>query len=136
MLKYCVDQWEKNKENLRCAFENCDIYSDYEDFARLVIENIFPEWENYKLNVAYQGNYTGDVIFFINADPSDYGTKSSIFLSELSYGSCSVCDALQYAAESEERTEDFMRVALHFIQNMIHPFKNYYHEDKYDIVAE
>ena len=44
MLKYCVNQWEKNKENLRVAFENCDIYSDYEDFARLVIENIFPEW--------------------------------------------------------------------------------------------
>ena len=136
MLKYCVDQWEKNKEKLRIAFENCDIYSDYDAFARLVIENIFPEWENYKLNVAYQGDYTGDVIFFINADSSDYGTKSSIFLSELSYGSCSVCDTLQCAAESEERVEDFMRVALHFIQNMIHPFKNYYHEDKYDIVAE
>ena len=136
MLKYCVDQWEKNKENLRSAFENCDIYSDYEDFACVVIENIFPEWESYKLNVAYQGDYTGDVIFFINADSSDYGTKSSIFLSELSYGSCSVCDTLQRAAESEERVEDFMQVALHFIQNMIHPFKNYYYEDKYDIVAE
>lgn len=35
MLVYCVDQWNKNKENLRVAFENCDIYSDYEAFARL-----------------------------------------------------------------------------------------------------
>ena len=136
MLKYCVVQWEKNKEILRAAFENCDIYSGYENFVRIVIENIFPEWDNYKLNVTYQGNYTGDVIFFINADSSDYGTRSSIFLSELSYGSCSVCDALQSAAESEERTEDFMQIALHFIQNMIHPFKNYYYEDKYDIVAK
>ena len=136
MLKYCVDQWEKNKGRLRATFENCSIYSDYEDFARIVIENIFPEWDNYKLNVVYQGGYTGDVIFFINADSSDYGTRSSIFLSELSYGSCSVCDALQHAAESEERTEDFMQIALHFIQNMIHPLKNYYYEDKYDIVAK
>lgn len=122
MLKYCVNQWEKNKGALRKVFETCDIWSDYEDFARLIIENIFPEWENYKLNVAYQGDYTGDVIFFINADSSDCGTKIDIFLSYLRYGSCSVCDALQRAAESEERVEDFMRVALHFIQNMIHPF--------------
>ena len=136
MLNYCVNQWEKNKNILRTVFEKVDIYSDYEEFARIIIENIFPEWKDYKLNVAYQGDYTGDVIFFINADSSDYGTKSSIFLSELSYGSCSVCDTLQRAADSEERVEDFMRVALHFIQNMIHPFKNYYYEDKYDIVAE
>ena len=68
MLKYCVDQWEKNKENLRQVFEISDIGSDYEDFARLVIENIFPEWENYKLNATYLGDYTGDVVFFINSD--------------------------------------------------------------------
>ena len=55
MLKYCVEQWEKNKENLRQVFEVSDISSDYEDFARIVIENIFPEWENYKLNAAYLG---------------------------------------------------------------------------------
>lgn len=120
MLKYCVDQWEKNKENLRAVFEKVDIYSDYEEFARIVIENIFTEWKNYEVAITKQGDYTGDVIFFISADTE--GSKNDIFLSYLRYGSCSVCDTLMRAAESEERVEDLMRVALHFIQNMIHPF--------------
>ncbi len=131
MLKYCVDQWEKNKENLLEAFENYDIYSNYEVFARLVIENIFPEWDNYDVIIMKQGDYTGDVIFFISANTE--GSKNDIFLSYLHYGSCSVCDTLMRAAESEERVEDQMRIALHFIQNMKHPFSsNPYNTCKYD----
>lgn len=120
MLKYCVEQWEKNKNILRTIFEKVDIYSDYEEFARIIIENIFPEWHNYDVAIAKQGDYTGDVVFFISADTE--GSKNDIFLSCLRYGSCSVCDTLMRAAESEEKVEDQMRVALHFIQNMIHPF--------------
>lgn len=135
MLKYCVNQWEKNKENLRAAFEVSDIGSDYEDFARLVIENIFPEWEDYKLNAAYLGDYTGDVVFFINSDSGDYGSKHSIFLSCLGYGSCSVCDSLLAACDSEERVNDLMMLALNFIQEMSHPYPDSWNK-KYDIVAE
>ena len=120
MLRYCVDQWKKNKNILYTVFEKVDIYSDYEEFARIIIENIFPEWKNYEVAITKQGDYTGDVIFFISADTE--GSKNDIFLSCLRYGSCSVCDTLMRAAESEERVEDFMRIALHFIQNMIHPF--------------
>ena len=130
MLKYCVDQWEKNKNILQAVFEKVDIYSDYEEFARIIIENIFPEWKNYEVAITKQGDYTGDVIFFISADTE--GTKNDIFLSYLRYGSCSVCDTLMRAAESEEKVEDQMRVALHFIQNMKHPFSNSYCPSKYD----
>ena len=130
MLKYCVDQWEKNKNTLHTVFEKVDIYSDYEEFARIIIENIFPEWENYEVAITKQGDYTGDVIFFISADTE--GSKNDIFLSYLRYGSCSVCDTLMRAAESEEKVEDQMRVALHFIQNMMHPFLNPYCPSKYD----
>lgn len=135
MLKYCVDQWEKNKENLRQVFEVSDIGSDYEDFARLVIENIFPEWENYELKATYLGDYTGDVVFFINSDSGDYGSRHSIFLSYLGYGSCSVCDSLLAADESEERVHDLMMLALSFIQEMSHPYPDGWNK-KYDIVAE
>lgn len=130
MLKYCVDQWEKNKEDLRVAFENCNIYSDYEDFARLVIENIFPEWKNYKLDIQYYNEYQGEVVFFIHANT---WCKESLFLSYLYYGSCSVCDALQAAAEEvgETRVNSMMIIALNFIQNMTHPYFNKYYK-KYD----
>lgn len=130
MLKYCVEQWEKNKENLRQVFEKVDIYSDYEEFARIIIENIFLEWKSYEVAITKQGDYTGDVIFFISADTE--GSKNDIFLSHLRYGSCSVCDTLMRAAESEEKVEDQMHVALHFIQNMKHPFSNPYCPSKYD----
>ena len=130
MLKYCVDQWEKNKENLRAFLERSDIYSDYAAFGDYIIKYIFPEWENYDVAITKQGDYTGDVIFFISADTE--GSKNDIFLSHLRYGSCSVCDTLMRAAESEERVEDQMRVALHFIQNMKHPFSNPYCPSKYD----
>lgn len=127
MLKYCVDQWEKNKENLRVAFKKCDIYSDYEDFARLVIENIFPEWKNYKLDIQYYNEYQGEVVFFIH---SDTYCKEELFLSYLYYGSCSVCDALQAAAEEEGemRVNDMMAIALNFIQHMTHPYFNSYNK--------
>ena len=130
MLKYCVDQWGKNKENLYQAFNDCDIYSDYEEFARIIIRSIFPEWDNYDVIIIKQGDYTGDVIFFISADAE--GSKNDIFLSYLRYGSCSVCDTLMRAAENEERVEGQMRIALHFIQNMKHPFSNSYNPSKYD----
>lgn len=120
MLKYCVDQWEKNKENLRAFLERSDIYSDYAAFGDYIIKYIFPEWENYDVAIAKQGDYIGEVIFFISADTE--GSKNDIFLSYLRYGSCSVCDTLMCAAESEERVEDQMRIALHFIQNIVHPF--------------
>lgn len=126
MLKYCVDQWEKNKENLRKAFENCNIYSDHDDFARLVIENIFPEWKNYELGLHYYNEYQGDVVFFISSGDD---SRHNLFLSWLFYGSCSVCDALQAAAESEERVDDFMSLALNFIQNMTHPYYDGKHDE-------
>lgn len=130
MLKYCVNQWEQNKEKLRVAFENCIIYSDYEAFARLVIENIFPEWKNYKLDIHYYDEYQGEVVFFIHSDP---WAKEGLFLSYLDYGSCSVCDALQAAAEEvgEERVNDMMAIALNFIQHMTHPYPSIYNK-KYD----
>ena len=130
MLKYCVEQWEKNKENLRVAFENCNIYSDYEAFSHLIIKNIFPEWKNYKLNIQYYAEYQGEVVFFIHSDP---WCKEGLFLSYLSYGSCSVCDALHAAAEEEGevRVNDMMAIALNFIQNMTHPYFNNYNK-KYD----
>lgn len=128
MLKYCVNQWEKNKENLREAFETCDIYSDYDDFARLVIENIFPEWKNYELELHYYSEYQGDVVFFISSGDD---SRHDLFLTWLGYGSCSVCDALLATAESEERVNDFMSLALNFIQDMTHPYPCSW-TDKYD----
>ena len=117
MNKYCVNQWEKNKENLRKAFENIDNYFDfdYQEFAQLVIKNIFPDWEGHSVNVHYWGDsYFGEVIFFIHSFYDGH-----CYLSTLSYGSCTVCDTLQRAMGD---VNDLMSVALHLIQGMRKPF--------------
>ena len=115
MIKYCVENWEKNKEKLREAFENNDIYSDYQRFSQLVIENIFPEWRGHVVDVHYLGDrYSGDVIFFIHSHYDDH-----CYLSQLYYGSCTVCDTLQRA---DGNINDLMTVALHLVQGMKEPF--------------
>ena len=119
MLKYCVEQWEKNKENLRAAFENTEYIFNYEAFSRHVIKNIFPEWGDYDLNVYHYGSYSGEVVFFIH---SDIWSKEGLYLSHLYYGSCTVCDALLAAEESDERVNDLMSLALHFVQRMTQPY--------------
>ena len=119
MLKYCVEQWEKNKENLRVTFENIKDIFNYEAFSRIVIEKIFPEWEDYELNVHYYGSYSGEVVFIIH---SDTWSMENLYLSHLYYGSCTVCDALLAAEESDERVNDLMSLALHFVQHMTQPY--------------
>ena len=119
MLKYCVEQWEKNKENLRAAFEDAKDIFNYETFSHIVVENIFPEWENYELNVYYYSEYQGEVVFFIH---SDVWSKEGLYLSHLWYGSCTACDALLSAMVSDERVNDLMSLALHFVQHMTQPY--------------
>lgn len=116
MLKYCVNQWEKNKENLRKAFEVGDFYPlDYQKFAEIVIKNIFSDWEAHVVDVHYFGDeYEGDVIFFIHSYYDGH-----CYLSHLFYGSCDVCDALQRALGN---VNDLMTVALHLVQRMREPF--------------
>ena len=117
MLKYCVNQWEKNKENLRKAFEaerDYDLFS-YQEFAEIVIKNIFPDWKAHVVDAHYLGDaYSGDVIFFIHSRYDEH-----CYLSNLYYGSCTVCDTLQRAAGN---VNDLMTVALHLVQGMREPF--------------
>ena len=117
MNKYCVNQWEKNKENLRKVLEvEEDFYLfGYQEFAEIVIKNIFPDWKAHVVDAHYLGDaYSGDVIFFIHSRYDGH-----CYLSHLYYGSCTVCDTLQRAAGN---VDDLMTVALHLVQGMKEPF--------------
>lgn len=68
--------------------------------------------------------YSGDIYFilsvFYGEDDELLDIVSTYYYTTVSYGSCSVCDAMQYALSSDgdERTDALMRIALTMMQNM------------------
>ena len=68
--------------------------------------------------------YSGDIYFilsvFYGEDDELLDIVSTYYYTTVSYGSCSVCDAMLYALSSDgdERTNALMRIALTMVQNM------------------
>lgn len=120
MLKYCIDQWSANKENLRKELRYAYIYS-WQGFAEIIVRNIFPNWSE-KVTAISFGDYQGETVFIMTS--KELEDKTGLFMSYMYYGSCSVCDALQSACEEEgeERLNCLMTLALHFIQKITHPY--------------
>lgn len=133
MLKYCYEQWDKNKslleEELRKA-KLCDY--GYEDLLKLVVDTILNptgdySWDSSKITTIDDGDYQGTLLFLIpekTYQPSEY----EYLMTYIGYGSCSVCDYLQsiepeYGEETtDEDIKNFMGLCKDFITNMIKPY--------------
>lgn len=133
MLKYCINKWDENRGELKKAIQELDGYISYTELMKLVVKHIFGgEWDEEEITVIDNGDYQGTIIFAFHK--KTYQPFASQYLmTYISYGSCSLCDALQAAFfenESKEETVlDLMRICLHLIQNMCHPFKTDYFND-------
>ena len=134
MLKYCINKWDENYGKLKKAIQELDGYISYTELMRLVVKHIFgDEWDEKEITVIDNGDYQGTIIFAFHK--KTYQPYASQYLmTYISYGSCSLCDALEAAFfenESEEETVlDLMNICLHLIQNMRHPFKTDYFNDR------
>lgn len=133
MLKYCINKWDENRGNLKKAIQELDGYINYTELMKLVVKHIFgDEWDEEEITVIDNGDYQGTIIFAFHR--KTYQPYASQYLmTYISYGSCSLCDALEAAFfenETEEETVlDLMRICLNLIQNMRHPFKTDYFND-------
>ena len=125
MLKYCVDQWEKNKENLREALEQFDFDKDYMGYKvlmSLIITHILEnKWDSENFTTIDDGDYQGTLLFVIPERCYQPGAGSYL-MTYVEYGSCSCCDTMLAILGSDTMVEDLMTLALHMIQHMIHPF--------------
>ena len=69
MLKYCVDKWEKNKENLREAIEGFHYYKEdmsYKALMSLIITHILEDkWDSKNFTTIDDGDYQGTLLFVI-----------------------------------------------------------------------
>ena len=126
MLKYCVDQWEKNKENLRKALEQFDFDKDYMGYKvlmSLIITHILEDkWDSEDFTTIDDGDYQGTLLFVIPERTYQPGAENYL-MTYVEYGSCSCCDTMLAILGSDTMVEDLMTLALHMIQHMIRPFR-------------
>ncbi|MBU6488276.1 MAG: hypothetical protein KGQ57_10655 [Burkholderiales bacterium] len=127
MIEQFVTRWEANKAAIRAEFEAKHPHG-YIDVVRAVIRHInsdglYSDPSPDRIHQIDDGDYQGTLVFVIAAagyQPSDY------WYVRMSYGSCSVCDALQsikdYSDEddppSEEQVDRYMTMALHIVQRL------------------
>lgn len=136
MIKFCLEQWEKNKGALREAIEKeFTTNDDYEKLMRLIVKHVFNDageddvYDAENVTVVDNGNYQGTLLFVIpqsSYQPSEY----EYLLSYIGYGSCSGCDALlraqsNYSDDDYKKfnnVDDVMSIALNIVQNTIKPY--------------
>lgn len=125
MLKYCIDQWEKNKGNLREALEQFDFDKDYMGYKvlmSLIITHILEDkWDSENFTTIDDGDYQGTLLFVI-PERCYQPNAENYLMTYVEYGSCSCCDTMLAILGSDTMVEDLMTLALHMIQHMIRPF--------------
>ena len=126
MLKYCVDQWEKNKGNLREVLEHFDFdkeIMDYKVLMSLIIAHILEDkWDSENFTTIDDGDYQGTLLFVI-PERCYQPNAGNYLMTYVEYGSCSCCDTMLAILGSDTMVEDLMTLALHMIQRMICPFR-------------
>lgn len=155
MLKFCVEQWDKNKGKLeRDIQENISKYNElyYKDLVKKVVSLVLndtdvdynDDWDSENITEIDNGDYQGTLLYLIplkTYQPSE----SEYLMTYVGYGSCSGCDTLQsvqmwYFDEDEvdnknkeKFVKDMMDLCLNLIQNMIKPYNHGWRkEEKYN----
>lgn len=154
MIKYCLRQWDKNREVLREAYRTCTGWNDWEytDVVTMTVECILNNgvdeyddyyWDIKGISCIDNGDYQGTLLFLIpkNTYQPD---ESEYLMTYVDYGSCSGCDTLQAIQScgeygnktlTEQQVIDFMQLSKDIITNMIRPYnKGWRHKDIFDTV--
>lgn len=130
MIKYCLDQWNKNKEKLRIAVDNDTILRgrdyDYEYLVKLVVKHILGDgWDYKNITTIDNGDYGGTLLFLIPENtyqPSEY----EYLMTYVNYGSCSGCDTLlsiqECSVDDNDMLMDIMTLCKDLVANMICPY--------------
>lgn len=152
MIKFCLEQWEHNKDRLKRELETrTDLnICEYKTLVELVTEFILnnPEDEPYyfegygelKFKTEHiteidDGQYQGTLLYLIPIDiyqPSEF----EYLMTFVDYGSCSGCDTLQsiqdYCGEANltpSQVNDFMSLCKDIVTNMIRPYNTGWRAD-------
>ncbi len=133
MIRYFIDKWDKNKNELEKYIRNNtqDTYGEsYEDLFKKVIEVVFntnnKKIINPEIKTIDYGDYQGTLILVFSTcayQPNEDET----FYTVISYGSCSICDTLTSILDynrnygdlpCEQQIKDYMTLCLNMVQNI------------------
>ena len=152
MIKFCLEQWDKNKLRLEQTLRNDPTLNscDYKHLVELVVDNVFNEdgsnamrtWDSKNITVIDNGDYQGTLLFLIPLNTYQ-PTADEYLMTYVFYGSCSGCDALlslqglpSIQQPSKAQIKGFMYLCKDLVCNTIRPYnKGYAYEADYDEVS-
>lgn len=159
MLKFCIEQWNKNKDKLRKDIEdNFAEYNNasYKDLVVKVVDIIFNDEDDYyddkfdSENIAEidNGDYQETLLYIIPQDTYQ-PSESEYLMTYVGYGSCSGCDTLQAIQmwsfddegvrgdEKEQFIKDMLGLCLNLVQNTIKPYNyGWRKDDRFTVVED
>lgn len=144
MFKELVEAFEESKDTLRERFSK-RFYTEYKDIVQEVVEvlagvdvDVSKYWtasmqirynhrnvrQQVEVTEVSSGDYQGCLLYIVPA------YHSGFFYTLVDYGSCSVCDSLQYVNDldrdyevpyaerkpSKRQVDEYMTMALHIVQ--------------------
>ncbi|MEL3959454.1 hypothetical protein NST17_20085 [Caldifermentibacillus hisashii] len=159
MLKFCIEQWNKNKDKLRKDIEdNFAEYNNasYKDLVVKVVDIIFNDEDDYygdkfdseNITEIDNGDYQGTLLYIIPQDTYQ-PSESEYLMTYVGYGSCSGCDTLQAIQmwsfddedvrddEKEQFIKDMLGLCLNLVQNTIKPYNyGWRKDDRFTVVED
>lgn len=169
MIKFCLVKWEAGKKDLKKAFEAmcCHEICSYEILLSMVVQYVLNanvskedlekfdcmDWESRDfLNVTWakenitavnDGDYQGTLIFLIPTRTSQPGAGDYL-MTDISYGSCSLCDTLQAINDeassngnslTPKQIDLYLQLCKDMLTNMIRPYNHgWRNREIFDIV--
>ena len=144
MIKFCLEQWDKNKERLEERLDGDRKLNscDYEYLVKLVVNYVLndeeprygEDYDSENITVIDNGHYQGTLLFVIpqkTYQPSEY----EYLMTYVGYGSCSGCDTLQSIQSwndekpTKQQLKDYMTLCKDIVTNMIRPFNCGWRDD-------
>ena len=140
MLKYCVQQWDKNKDKLRSAIQQDKNLQDceYGYLVKLVVNHIFNgnddemalRWDANSITEVDNGSYQGTILWMIPLDTYQ-PDEGDYLLTFVNYGSCSGCDTLLHLQSvmvgnklDDQIVRGFMSLCKDLVCNTIKPYNS------------
>jgi hypothetical protein len=159
MLKFCVEQWDKNKGKLeQDIINNLKEYNDYsyKELIKKVVALVIndkdsdygDDWDSEHITEIDNGDYQGTLLYMIplkTYQPAEY----DYLMTYVGYGSCSGCDTLQAIqmwfwddkdveqGKKDQFIRDMMSLCKDLVQNIIKPYNyGWRSDDKYIQIEE
>lgn len=149
MIKNFIERWSRNRDHLRKVLSSCKRKNvdSYLKLMKIVIKNVFNRRINGENDIDMDslkeinyGGWQGIKLFIFSTDAcfTDYRAYEA-FVTNVDYGSCTVCDTLQkalgYGDEDERLSQDSVNALMILCSHLIQKTRSILDTDE-DVVEK